>query len=200
MRALRALPFVLAIAACDRAPAEPQPPVDASTAAPKRANRCMRETPSTPPPAVPSGPDPACPPDPAGKPPTVPMGKVSFPDAKGAPVLETEMMTTESTRERGLMYRRSMPDAHGMLFVFDESDEHSFWMKNTCIPLDMLFVADDGFVTGILENVPTMNEQGRGVPCKVKYVLEVNAGFTRKYGIKAGQRIVMDGVPAKVTY
>lgn len=199
MRVLRAMPFVVALAACDRAPAEPQPPVDASTTRP-RATRCLRETSSSPPPAVPSGPAPNCPPDPEGKPPAVPMGRVTFSDAKGAPVLETEMMVSEGTRERGLMYRRSMPDAHGMLFVFDESDEHSFWMKNTCISLDMLFVADDGFVTGILENVPTMNEQGRNIPCKVKYVLEVNAGFSRKYGVKAGQRIVIDGVPPKVTY
>ena len=201
MRFLRA-PLIAvalcAVGACDRTPAEPTTPDVATTQ--RKARRCLQRTTETLAPAVPRGADPTCPKDPDGKPPEVPIGKITFTEAPLAPALETELMLTEPRRERGLMFRREMPDAHGMLFVFDQAEVHTFWMKNTCLPLDMLFVAEDGFVTGILENVPTMNETGRSVPCKVKYVLEVNAGFTRKYGVKAGQTIKIEGIPPAVSY
>jgi uncharacterized membrane protein (UPF0127 family) len=102
-------------------------------------------------------------------------------------------MLTEEHRSRGLMYRRELPEDRGMLFVFDDSQVRSFWMHNTCLPLDMLFVAEDGYITGILENVPTMNDEGRSIPCKARFVLEVNAGFCRKFGIKAGQTLKIEG-------
>ena len=202
MRFLRALALAAPIclmAGCDRKPAEPTT-ADVATTPRAARPRCMQRTSDAPPPAVPRGADPNCPKDPDGKPPEVPIGKITFLDAPLAPPLETELMLTEPRRERGLMFRREMPDAHGMLFVFDEPDVHSFWMKNTCLSLDMLFVAEDGFITGILENVPTMNEAGRSVPCKVKYVLEVNAGFTRKHGVKAGQRLKIEGIPPAIGY
>lgn len=86
------------------------------------------------------------------------------------------------------MYRTHMPDNAGMLFDFPGQPKvQSFWMRNTCIPLDMLFIQEDGFITGILENVPTLNEASRSIPCPVRYVLEVNAGWTRKNGVRAGQ-------------
>jgi uncharacterized membrane protein (UPF0127 family) len=202
MRPLRAFLLLVAssvaLVACDRTPPEPTTPDAAVTQ--RKARRCVQLTPDAAPAAVPRGPDPACPKDPDGKPPVVPLGKITFPEAPLAPALETELMLDETRRERGLMFRREVADAHGMLFVFDDAEVHSFWMKNTCLPLDMLFVAEDGYVAGVLENVPTMNEAGRSVPCKVKYVLEVNAGFCRKYGVKAGQTIKIDGVPPKVTY
>jgi hypothetical protein len=81
-----------------------------------------------------------------------------------------------------------MDEDAGMLFDFPGREQvQSFWMRNTCIPLDMLFITDDGFIAGILENVPTMNDASRSIPCPVRYVLEVNAGWTRKHGVRAGQ-------------
>lgn len=179
---------VLALSQCDRTPAEPVATASAKTT----RNRCNVPTPAQPPPPVPRGPDPKCPPDPDGKPPEVPVSTIRFPAATSAPALRAETMLTEEHRSRGLMYRREMAEDHGMLFVFEDSQPRSFWMHNTCLPLDMLFVADDGYITGILENVPTMNDDSRSNPCKAKYVIEVNAGFCRKFGIKAGQSIKVE--------
>jgi uncharacterized membrane protein (UPF0127 family) len=134
------------------------------------------------------GPDPSCPVDPDGTPPKVPIAKISFPEAQGSPTAEIEVMQTEQHRARGLMYRREMAEDHGMIFVFDDVSPRTFWMHNTCLPLDMFFVAADGFISGILENVPTMNDDGRANPCAVKYVVEMNAGYARRHGIKAGQK------------
>lgn len=176
---------VASLSQCDRSPPEP-----VATASAK-SKRCMVATPAQPPAAVSAGPDPKCPPDP-DKPPEVPISTVRFSGAPKAPTLRVETMITEEHRSRGLMFRRELADDRGMIFVFEDSQQRTFWMRNTCLPLDMLFIADDGFITGIVENVPTMNDEGRTIPCRAKYVLEVNAGFTRKYGVKAGQTIKIE--------
>ncbi len=178
---------LLSMSQCDRTPPEP-----VATASAKSRQRCTTPTPEKAPAPVPPGPDPRCPDDPS-KPPQVPISKIRFPGASGAPTLLAETMLTEEHRSRGLMYRRELPEDHGMLFVFEDSQVRSFWMHNTCLPLDMLFVAEDGYITGILENVPTMNDEGRSIPCKARFVLEVNAGFCRKFGIKAGQTLKIEG-------
>lgn len=92
--------------------------------------------------------------------------------------------------ERGLMYRPYMPDSVGMLFVFDEVDVRSFWMKNTKIPLDILFVGEDKRIVRIgrdaMPYVIDAVESGK----PAQYVVEVNAGFSSKYDIQEGDRIV----------
>jgi uncharacterized membrane protein (UPF0127 family) len=95
---------------------------------------------------------------------------------------------------RGLMYRTRLDENAGMLFVFEEREELRFWMRNTCLPLDMLFIDDDGLIAGIEENVPTLNDDGYGVGCKASYVLEVNAGWARRHAVKAGQHVAIDGL------
>lgn len=177
----------LSLSQCDRTPPEP-----VATASAKSKSRCTIATPEKAPPPVPPGPDPRCPADPDGKPPEVPISKIRFPGAAKAPTLLAETMLTEEHRSRGLMYRREMAEDHGMLFVFEDSQNRSFWMHNTCLPLDMLFIAEDGYITGIQENVPTMNDDSRSIPCRAKFVLEVNAGFCRKFGVKAGQSIKIE--------
>jgi uncharacterized membrane protein (UPF0127 family) len=176
----------------------PDTPVDAAplgeTAAPTAPNplagRCVRPTPAEPKRKTPPSPDPKCPPDPE-KPPKLREGKVTFEGAAGRSV-GVEIAERDRDRQRGLMYRTKMAEDRGMIFVFEERTNHSFWMHNTCIPLDMLYIDKDGLVVGIEENTPTMSDDTFDVGCLSQYVLEVNAGFTRKHGIKAGQWVKIE--------
>lgn len=129
-----------------------------------------------------------CPADPTGNL-DLRRGHVAFVDAPGAPRVEVELADRPDSRERGLMYRTGMPDQSGMLFSWPEEQPRSFWMHNTCIPLDMLFIDARGFIVGILEQVPVMNDASRSIPCPAAHVLELNAGWTRSHGVTAGQRI-----------
>lgn len=208
-----ALVVMALLASCEKAPPEPAPPprttaaVAVAASAPEGAwsispaaegsgaKRCVRPLPDVPPPAVRPGPDPACPKDPEGGPPMVPIGHVAFPEARSAPKLDVELMLEEKHQERGLMFRKALADDHGMLFAWPRPSVHTFWMHNTCLPLDMLFIDADGYVAGIVENAPTLNDDGRSIDCPVSYVLEVNAGWSRKHGVKPGQRVKIDGVP-----
>jgi len=117
------------------------------------------------------------------------QGFVSFVDAPGAPRIAVEVATTPAWHERGLMYRTEMPDDHGMLFSWETEQRRTFWMHDTCIPLDLLYVARDGTIVGVLEEVPAMDETPRAVPCPAAHVLEVNAGYTRAHGIVPGQKL-----------
>jgi uncharacterized membrane protein (UPF0127 family) len=199
------------VAACSRTPAEEFPAHvggEASTVAPaaqsatlappgasanQLAGRCIKPTPSAPPPAVAAGPAPGCPADPEGGPPRVPVVRVGFADPRLR--LDAELVSSQHDTARGLMYRRSMPDDHGMLFDLRVREDHQFWMHNTCIPLDLLYIDEDGLVAGIVENAPTLDDTSRGVECPSRYVLEVNAGWTRKHGVRAGQFVKL---PAEV--
>ena len=123
------------------------------------------------------------------------MVHVTFPDAAGVAV-DAELVASEHDTQRGLMYRKSMPEDRGMLFNLPlPREDHAFWMHNTCIPLDLLYVDDDGLIVGIVENAPTLNDAPRSVGCLSHYVLEVNAGWSRRHGVKAGQRM---GLPAEL--
>jgi uncharacterized membrane protein (UPF0127 family) len=126
--------------------------------------------------------------DPEEAPPTVPVVQVSFADVSGVAV-EAELVRSEHDTMRGLMYRRSMSADHGMLFDLRVREDHKFWMHNTCIPLDLLYIDEDGLIVGIAENAPTMSDDSIGVGCPSRWVLEVNAGWSRRHGVKAGQRL-----------
>lgn len=160
-----------------------------SARASDRTQPCVVSSPPEPPP--PAAPAADCPADPTG-PPELAWGAVTFVDAPQRPRIRVELAEDDPTRARGLMYRTALEQDQGMLFVFPDQRPRSFWMKNTCIPLDMLFVDRDGTIVGILENVPTLNRAGRGVPCPATYVLEVNAGWTREQGVFAGQRLEIE--------
>jgi len=134
----------------------------------------------------------SCPADPTGNL-ELPLGKVTFIDAPTAPPVEVELARDEHARERGLMYRTNMPDDHGMLFSWDDESPRTFWMRNTCIPLDLLYIAKDGVVAGILEQVPTLNDAPRGIKCPVAHVLELNAGWARAHGIAPGMKLKIEG-------
>ena len=129
-----------------------------------------------------------CPADPE-RPSELARGYVLFTEAPGSPRLSVELARSEPEKERGLMFRTKMPDDQGMLFSWNNEEPRTFWMHNTCIPLDMMFIAKDGTIAGILEQVPTLNDQARGVPCPAAYVLEVNAGWSRFHGVKSGTTV-----------
>jgi hypothetical protein len=201
-------------AECGRAPPEefPQRPVQtAATSAPpakgltgpvedaiatarrsEASGRCVLTTPAVAPQPVASGPAVGCPPDPEPNSPALPVVHLGFPDVSGVSV-EAEFVRSEHDTARGLMYRKELGENRGMLFDLRMREDHRFWMHNTCIPLDMLFVDFDGLIVGIAENVPTLNDESRGVGCPSRWVLEVSAGWARRHGVKAGQHM---GLPA----
>lgn len=154
--------------------------------------RCITATPAEAPPLPPPASAAACPADPDGIP-KLKVLQVGFPEAPGNPKVEVELVTTEKDIQRGLMYRRTMPEDHGMLFRLEERREHTFWMHNTCLSLDMLFVDDDGMIVGIVEGATPLTDTTRTVGCPSSFVLEVNAGWTRRHGVRAGQKM---GIPA----
>lgn len=133
-----------------------------------------------------------CPKDPTGNL-TLPMGRVTFADAPGAPAVDVELARDDASRERGLMYRTSMGENAGMLFSWNDQRIRSFWMHNTCIPLDLLYITKDGTISGILEQVPTMNDAPRRIACPVAHVLELNAGWARAHGIQPGMKVKIEG-------
>ena len=98
-----------------------------------------------------------------------------------------EIADDPGERERGLMFREDMDDAHGMLFVFEDQRNVGFWMKNTPMPLDLLFIAQDGTVKAIKPGV-SMSEAviSPGVP--VRFVLELKAGIAARNGIADGDK------------
>ena len=116
---------------------------------------------------------------------------------KGAsPVaVRVELADTPRSQAVGLMYRKELPEDHGMLFRFDDDSDHGFWMKNTPLPLDMIFISKDGVVVGIVENtVPySLDLRRAGTPSRL--VLEVNAGFADRHGIAVGDRVTYEGIP-----
>jgi uncharacterized protein len=169
------------------APAAPTPsPAPNPVAAPAHADRCVVPL-AEPPPAV-AKPATSCPADPVASPPALRVGKVSFPEASDAPSVDVEIADTPPTEQRGLMYRTELAAEKGMIFVWPTDRSRTFWMRNTCLPLDMMFIAKDGTIAGILEQVPVMNDAPRTVACPVAYVLEVNAGWSRKHGVKPGMK------------
>jgi uncharacterized protein len=120
----------------------------------------------------------------------LPLVEVMFPGAGGASV-EAELATSMADAERGLMYRTSMAANHGMVFDMGARRNYVLWMHDTCIPLDMIFADVDGFIVGIIENAPPLDDTPRSVSCPSRYILEVNAGWSRKHGVKAGQAMAI---------
>ncbi len=133
----------------------------------------------------------SCPPDPEGKP-EMPLGTVKFVDADNAPQLKVELALTDKHRRHGLMFRPDLSDSEGMLFTFEGEEVRSFWMHNTCLALDMLFIEESGHISGILEQVPPWNDERRRLSCPVKHVLEVRAGWARDHGVAPGQKVIIE--------
>ena len=110
---------------------------------------------------------------------------------------EVEVVTTPETREQGLMYRKAMAANAGMLFIYPGEQPVSFWMKNTLIPLDMLFLKADGRIAHIAHKAVPMDETPIDSGAAVKAVLEVNGGTANALGIKEGDRVEYQTQPAQ---
>lgn len=96
--------------------------------------------------------------------------------------------------ERGLKFRRHLPADSGMLFLMGEEDIHSFWMRDTYIPLDMLFIGRDMRVAGIVANTEPRTDTSRVIAIPSLYVLEVNAGWAQAHGVTDGTRVQFEGL------
>lgn len=110
--------------------------------------------------------------------------------------VRVELALTTAERTRGLMWRDHMDADAGMLFAFPDSKPRSFWMKNTPLPLDILFIGPDGVVVAVAEDTKPYSLAPIPSGKPAKYVLEVNAGFARKHGLSAGTRAVLPELPA----
>src|SRR4030042_3400748 len=114
---------------------------------------------------------------------------VKFPSGR---MITAEVVSKPADRAKGLMFRKTLPDNEGMLFIFEEEDFHSFWMKNMIIHLDIIWLDKEKKVVYFEEDVPPCKED----PCtsylpmkKAKYVLEVNSGFIKKEKLKLGDQL-----------
>jgi uncharacterized membrane protein (UPF0127 family) len=125
--------------------------------------------------------------------------RVLIADANGGEkaVVRVEIADTTETRELGLMYRQYLADDAGMLFVFERPQSLTFWMKNTEIPLDMIFAASDGKITGIIANAEPFSERELSVEGDSQFVLEVNGGFAQRHAIKPFDRLQFLGFSPK---
>jgi uncharacterized membrane protein (UPF0127 family) len=109
--------------------------------------------------------------------------------ATGEHQFKVEIADTPKMRARGLMFRKSMPDDHGMLFDFKAERPVSMWMKNTYIPLDMVFIGRDGRVVGVAANTEPLSERIITSPESAYAVLELNAGAARRISLAPGDRV-----------
>jgi uncharacterized protein len=107
----------------------------------------------------------------------------------GVHVFSVEVVDNDADRAKGLMYRKELPEGRGMLFDFHRDQEVSFWMQNTYIPLDMIFIRGDGRILRIEENTEPLST--RLIPSRgaVRAVLEVIGGTSRKLGIAPGDQV-----------
>lgn len=190
---------LLVVAGCKNPPAEPAPVVrspevrtERASPAPEAlvlpraaADRCVEPLAETAPASAPAPVlDARCPREPQ---PTRRFRK--RPLRVGGEALTVELALSEPEREQGLMYRRSLGEHEGMLFDLGVAGRHQFWMHDTCIPLDIGFLADDGTLVGVAESAAPLTDTPRGVRCTSRYVLEVPAGWYRKHGVLPGTRI-----------
>jgi uncharacterized protein len=132
-----------------------------------------------------------------------PRASAVFP---GAVRVTLDVAADEAARQRGLMHRAALGSNEGMIFVFEEPDAYHFWMKNTLIPLDIIWLDERGAILFIHHAVPPCGNQdpeddrcptwGPPAGTRARYVIEVEAGFARTHDLRSGQRVLLSGVPA----
>jgi hypothetical protein len=103
--------------------------------------------------------------------------------------LDIEIAETDYETQTGLMYRKGMATKQGMLFIFPDVRRHSFYMKNTEFPLDIIFIDENLKIASFQENAQPMDESGLPSEVPVKYVLEINAGLSEKWALEIDDKI-----------
>ncbi|HEY4179648.1 MAG TPA: DUF192 domain-containing protein [Kofleriaceae bacterium] len=127
--------------------------------------------------------------------PQAPSATVTMIAGQGDATVKVEVVDTEPKIEKGLMYRQFMPEDQGMLFLMGEEKVQTFWMRNTLIPLDMIFITKDMVVAGVVEQAEPKTETLRTVGKPSTFVLEVNGGWAAAHGIRGGAKVTFNGVP-----
>ena len=126
--------------------------------------------------------------------PSPPGPRVVLSTQWGEHAVTVEVASTWEARERGLMYRRHLAQDRGMLFVFEEDAVQSFWMKNTFISLDMIFIDAHRRVVGVVAGATPHSLDPRTVGRPSRYVVEVNAGWCKANGVAAGAEVRFEGL------
>jgi uncharacterized protein len=121
--------------------------------------------------------------------PALPVSSITVETHGGLKVFRVEVAADPQSQEQGLMYRRDLKPNAGMLFEFHSSMMLSFWMKNTFLPLDMLFIRSDGTISTIAANTTPFSSARIDSAEPVCAVLEINGGRARELGIRSGDRV-----------
>lgn len=120
--------------------------------------------------------------------------KVGLSTPQGEVIVQVEVVQSPAKLQQGLMYREHLPPDNGMLFLMGEQGDHKFYMRNTLIPLDMIFITKDLTIAGIYEQAEPQTETLRSVGHASLYVLEVNGGWSAAHHVGAGAKVRFDGV------
>ncbi len=129
------------------------------------------------------------PPD-AGIAQTLPLAPLTVDTRAGSVLLRVQVADTDARRQTGLMYRTAMPEREGMLFVFQEMRPVAFWMKNTVLSLDIIFIDDTGRVMNIARGTTPFSLEPIPADGPTRAVLELNAGASARLGIDVGDRVL----------
>lgn len=130
-----------------------------------------------------------------GQPEIKPLEPLSVRTDKGVARFQVEIADSEMEREYGLMCRRALAADRGMLFLFPRATPQMFWMRNTLIPLDIIYIGADGRVVSISRNVQPLDESGAPSSGPAKYVLELAAGRAAQIGLLPGDRVLHRAMP-----
>ncbi|NOT57585.1 MAG: DUF192 domain-containing protein [Deltaproteobacteria bacterium] len=114
---------------------------------------------------------------------------ILYPQKGTAIRVSVEIADTHEKRSLGLMYRRELPESRGMLFLFPRQEPQSFWMKNTPLPLDIIFIDTSLTIVSIARNTTPYSEKPLPSAKPAQFVLEVNGGFCQRHGIAVGDRV-----------
>ena len=118
-----------------------------------------------------------------------PVEPLEITTARGPIRLQVEVADDEAERAQGLMWRGSMPADRGMIFSFPRAEPQAFWMQNTYIPLDIIYIGDDGRIVSIAKNTQPLSEAPIPSGAPARGVLEINAGLSDRLGISPGDRV-----------